>query len=481
MAGTREVDEQKFREVQERADRFQGIFENSTLGIFQSSLEGRFLVVNKAFANIFGYAGPDDLLKSIKDIEHQFYFHPKQRSEALAAIATKEGIFRFEEELRRKDGSLIICAMNIRAVRDNNGKITHLDGFVEDVTEARLRERSLREKSENLTRENVQLRSLLKDRYRFGEIIGKSEAMQEVYESILLASGSDTTVIVYGESGTGKELVARAVHELSKRKGKEFVPVNCGAIPEQLLESEFFGHKRGAFTGAVMDSRGYLDRANGGTLFLDEVGELRLDMQVKLLRAVENGTYYPVGDSRPRTSDFRLISATNRNLQELVQTGRMREDFFFRIDILPIDLPPLRERREDIPLLVDHYLRKFTEGEHIQPMPGKDLEALYRYDYPGNVRELQNILRRYLASGKLDSIRHGHEIRDESRPEGSLPEMIGSYEKDIIENCLVKNGWHRERTAAALGIDRKTLYSRIKAYGLNRPKVGATSLKEKSQ
>ena len=299
--------------------------------------------------------------------------------------------------------------------------------------------------------------------------------MQEVYENILLASGSDTTVIIYGESGTGKELAARAIHDLSKRKSKEFVPVNCGAIPEQLLESEFFGHKKGAFTGAVLDSRGYLDRATGGTLFLDEVGELRPDMQVKLLRAIENGTYYPVGDNRPRTSDFRLISATNRNLKELVQSGRMREDFFFRIDILPIDLPPLRERREDIPLLIDHYVRKFTKSETLSPMPSRDLEALYRYDYPGNVRELQNILRRYLASGKLDHLRSGHANRDESSPEGNLPAKLGSYEKDIIENCLIENGWHRERTAAALGIDRKTLYYRIKAYGLKCPKVGVSS------
>ena len=480
MAGCPEGEGRKFREVQERAERFQGIFENSTLGIFQSSLDGRFLVVNKAFANIFGYTGPDELLKSIRDIENQFYLHPERRSEVLSAIEKKDGICKFEDELRRKDGSLVICSINIRAVHNSSGVITHLDGFVEDVTEARLREQKLREKSENLTKENLQLRSFLKDRYRFGEIIGKSAAMQEVYESILHASGSDTTVIVYGESGTGKELVARAVHELSKRKSKEFVPVNCGAIPEQLLESEFFGHKRGAFTGAVMDSRGYLDRANGGTLFLDEVGELRRDMQVKLLRAIESGTYYQVGDSRPRTSDFRLISATNRNLQELVQSGRMREDFFFRIDILPIDLPPLRERREDIPLLVDHYIRKFTKGETLPHMLGRDLEALYGYDYPGNVRELQNVLRRYLASGKLDSLRHGHESRDESSPRGSLPEKLSSYEKDIIKNCLIENRWHRERTAAALGIDRKTLYSRIKAYGLNFPKTGAASLKKNS-
>lgn len=466
------IQEQEFRGIQERAERFQSIFENSTLGIFQSSLEGRFLVANQALAALLGYDDPEDLKTSIRDIEHQMYHHPKCRFEILAAIEAKEGISRFEAELRRKDGSLITCSISIRAIRDAGGTITHLDGFFEDVTAARLREKQLVERSEDLTRENLHLRSLFRDRYRFGNIIGKSEPMQEVYESMLQAGGSDTAVIVYGESGTGKELVARAIHDLSKRAGKEFVPVNCGAIPEYLLESEFFGHKRGAFTGAVMDSRGYLDRANGGTLFLDEVGELRPDMQVRLLRAIDNGTYYPVGDSKPRSSDFRLISATNRNLRELVQAGRMREDFFFRIDILPIDLLPLRERREDIPLLVDHYLREFTRGRVLPDIPGRVLEALYGYGYPGNVRELQNILHRYLATGKLDFLGHGRENRDESMLRGTLPERLNSYEKEIIENCLIENRWHRGHTAAMLGIDRKTLYSKIKAYGLNCPKAG---------
>ena len=298
--------------------------------------------------------------------------------------------------------------------------------------------------------------------------------MQEVYESILQAAGSDTAAIVYGESGTGKELVARAIHELSRRGKREFVPVNCGAIPEHLLESEFFGHKRGAFTGAAMDSRGFLDRADGGTLFLDEVGELRLDLQVKLLRAIDGGSYFPVGDSRSRRSDFRLISATNRNLREMVKSGGMREDFFFRIDIVPIDLPPLRNRREDIPLLVDHYLREFTEHQDPPVLPGWVLESLYKYDYPGNVRELQNILRRYLATGKIDFLGHDQQIPD-AQQEGSLAERLNSYEKEIIESCLIRNRWHRGLTAASLGIDRKTLYTRMKAYGLDFPQTGRNS------
>jgi PAS domain S-box-containing protein len=472
MTGSAKIDNDELRELRERADRFQSIFINSTLGIFQSSLQGRFIMVNPAFAGILGYSDPEDLRMSVRDIERQFYHHAERRAEILSAITAKEGIYRFETELYRKDGSLITCSMCIRAIRDGNGRVTHLDGFIEDVTEARHREKQLLERSENLTRENRHLRSLFKDRYRLGKIIGKSVSMQEVYENILQAGGSDTAVIVYGESGTGKELVARAIHDLSRRAGREFVPVNCGAIPEHLLESEFFGHRRGAFTGAATDSRGYLDRADGGTLFLDEVGELRLDMQVKLLRAIDVGTYYPVGDSRPRKSDFRLISATNRNLREMVRSGRMREDFFFRIDIVPIDLPPLRERREDIPLIVDHYLREFTRHESPPAMPGWVLESLYKYDYPGNVRELQNILRRYLATKKLHLPGHDQTIQNTFDQKGSLSERLDAYEKEIIEGCLIQNRWHRGHTATSLGIDRKTLYTRMKVLGLNNPKIG---------
>lgn len=464
-------------EIRRRADKFQSIFENSTMGIFQSTLEGRFLTVNPAFAAILGYDSPEDLINSIKDIEHQFYFNSERRAEILAAIEAKDGTSRFESELRRKDGNLITCALSIRAVRDAGGKTIHLDGFIEDVTEARKWKDAIREHAAQLSDENVRLRTLFKDRFRMGKIIGKSAAMQEVYEIILQAAGTDTSVIIYGESGTGKELAARAIHDLSRRRSsREFVPVNCGAIPETLLEREFFGHRRGAFTGANADTRGYLDRADGGTLFLDEVAELGLDMQVKLLRAIEDGSYFPLGDSRPRKSDFRLISATNRNLRQIVKSGKMREDFFFRIDIVPVDMPPLRQRREDIPLLVDHFLRNITSNDNPPVLPGKVLEALYKYEYPGNVRELQNILQRYLAIKRLDflgSFDHDHgSILSPSDEEGPLQDKVGRYEKELIERCLAANRWHRGKTASALGIDRKTLYSKMRLYGLISPHIG---------
>ncbi|MFZ0931631.1 MAG: sigma 54-interacting transcriptional regulator [Syntrophobacteraceae bacterium] len=469
--------DQTLEAVRERADKFQSIFENSTMGIFQSSLDGRFLMVNPAFAGILGYDSPEDLIDSIGDIESQFYHHPERRAEILSAIEVKEGISKFDLELRRKDGAVITCSLSIRAIRDANGKITHLDGFIEDVTKSTLWKKEIQERSENLTRENLRLRVLFKDRYRFGKIIGKSPIMQEVYDIMLQAAGTNTSVIIYGESGTGKELVARAIHDLSRRRHKEFVPVNCGAIPQHLLESEFFGHRKGAYTGADADARGYLDQADGGTLFLDEVGELSLDMQVKLLRAIDGGNYSPLGDSRSRKSDFRLIAATNRNLKDMVKSGRMREDFFFRIDIVPIDLPPLRDRREDIPLLIDHFLRELTGAENPPVLPGKILEALYKYEYPGNVREMQNILQRYLAIKRLDflgrfDLEDGPMESDHVEKGMSLQQRVALYKKNVIEKCLTLQHWHRGRAATALGIDRKTLYTKMNVYGLSAPETG---------
>ncbi|MDM8537494.1 sigma-54 dependent transcriptional regulator [Desulfobacterales bacterium HSG17] len=224
-----------------------------------------------------------------------------------------------------------------------------------DISKRKLAEKELRENQENLRRENLRLRSSLKDRYRFGNIIGKSRPMQEVYENIVNAASTDAGVIIYGESGTGKELAAHAIHKQSERSKNTMVTINCGAIPETLGESEFFGYIKGAFTGAESDKAGYLEMADRGTLFLDEIGEISLNMQVKLLRAIEGAGYSPLGSRRVIKPDIRIIAATNRNLQELIKNGQLREDFYFRIHVIPIHLPPLRERKEDIPLLIEDF------------------------------------------------------------------------------------------------------------------------------
>ncbi len=327
----------------------------------------------------------------------------------------------------------------------------------------------------SLREENVRLKANIKGRYRFGKIIGKSPVMQEIYELILQAAASDAGVIVYGESGTGKELVARAIHEMSDRKENPFVPINVGAVAENLLESEFFGYKKGAFTGAGSDKPGLLHLANKGTLFLDELGEIGPNLQAKLLRAIEGGGFTPVGGLEAETSDFRIIAATNQDLKQQVKKGLIREDFFYRIHIIPIHLPPLRERKEDIPLLIEHFMQNYPSSKNLPTITVAVMEALTSYDWPGNVRELINAMHRYLTLKKLDFL--DTSLIDDSQTEPPVPVevcktnesldvTVKRLEKLYLTKVLDDNNWHQGKVSALLGVDRKTLYRKIIQYHL---------------
>lgn len=359
-------------------------------------------------------------------------------------------------------------------VFDKDGNITGAVTTLQDITQQKLWEINMKKESEKLQQQNLLLRSSMKERFRFCDIIGKSKKMQDVYDLILKASSSSDNVIIVGESGVGKELVARAIHDMSGRKDRQFVPVNCGAIPETLLETEFFGHTRGAFTGAHSAKKGFLDKADGGTLFLDEVGELSQSMQVKLLRAIEGGGYSPVGSNEVRHSDFRIVAATNRNLYEEVSLGRFREDFFYRIYVIPVVIPPLRERKEDLVLLVDHFLQKLESDLNIDSVPGRDIESFYNYDWPGNVRELQNVLRRYVTLKRVDFTGNGARrpsvpAETAEEPDGaavSLTDAVEAFEKNLIAKTLEMKRWHRIKAARALGISRRTLFRKMERYGL---------------
>lgn len=294
-------------------------------------------------------------------------------------------------------------------------------------------------------------------------IIGKSRPMLEVYSLIEKAAETDAGVIIYGESGVGKELAAKAVHNISQRKNMAFVPVNCGAIPENLLESEFFGYAKGAFTGAVSDKPGFLDFADKGTLFLDEIGELNINLQVKLLRALEGGGYSPVGSRKAKHSDFRIIAATNRDLTEEMRCGRMRPDFFYRIHVIPVRIPPLRERLDDIHVLVEFFMKKF--GSSTRTLPKKMRDAFMGYSWPGNVRELQNVIQRYLVLKSVDftgcfTDEEGFktEIFDERK---NIPESVNELEKNMVIEALERNGFNRSRASSDLGISRRTLFRKM--------------------
>ena len=435
------------------------------IAIFQ---KGKMVYVNDALVAMMGYSKDHLLATSPRKVVQADHL---DRYDELTALADRNmPAERFEIPLITASGDEI-WVEGRNSIIEWIGK-PGIFVTMRDVTEAKLRETAFEESTERLQQENVQIKSLLKERFRFGDIIGKSGAMQEVYEAILRASVSNANVVIYGESGTGKELVARAIHGTSDRSGNAFVPVNCGAIPEPLLESEFFGHKKGSFTGADYDKHGYLDIADGGTLFLDELGELGLNMQVKLLRALDVHEYTPLGSGRSKKTDVRIIAATNRDLKAMVKNGTMREDFFYRVHIVPITLPPLRERREDIPLLVDHYLSVLNDKGERATIPGDVMGSLLNYDWPGNVRELQNVLQRYLAVKRLDFMQT-EEQSDVIRSacarvgnEGGLREILHEVEREIILRELERYRWSRTRVSTSLGLPRRTLFRKMKIHGL---------------
>lgn len=385
-----------------KEEKYRAIFENAVEGIYQSTPRGKLVSANPAMAKILGYRSAEELMSSVRDVSNDLYSLRSARKDFLDLMRKNRPVSGYEVEFLKKDGSRIWASLHARPINDAKGKLQLIEGIFFDITEQKQEADSLREREEHLRKENIRLRSNIKDRYRFGDIIGKSEAMQNVYEMILKAAASDANVIIYGESGTGKELVARAIHKFSDRKIKRFVPVNCGAIPENLLESEFFGYKKGAFAGATTNKQGYLDMADKGVLFLDELGEIGSNLQVKLLRVLEGGGYTPVGGLEVRITNQRIIAATNRNLEDSVANGEMREDFFYRIHIVPIYLPPLRKRKEDIPLLIDHFMKTADPANGHTDITGEMITMMIQHDWPGNIRELQNVLHRYKTLNHFD-------------------------------------------------------------------------------
>ena len=329
--------------------------------------------------------------------------------------------------------------------------------------------------------ENIYLKRELSQRFSFGQIIGKSKKMQEIYEIIEHVAQTDATVMIYGESGTGKELVARAIHYSGKRKGKPFIAVSCSAFPETLLESELFGYEKGAFTGAYARKPGRFELADGGTLFLDEVGEIKPEIQVKLLRVLQDKAFERLGGKETIKVDVRIIAATNKDLEKEVAMGRFREDLYYRLNVIPIYLPPLRERKEDIPLLAEHFLRIYSEknGKSIKRISPEAMEALVNYSWPGNVRELENVIERMVVLGTGDEITVSQlpeRIRNSKIADIStnlevfeIPDegiSLEDVEKMLIMKALAKANGNKSKAAKLLGITRRTLQYRLRKHGL---------------
>jgi len=328
----------------------------------------------------------------------------------------------------------------------------------------------------DLERENARLRAEVSRTHAFGELIGGSGPMVDLYRTIEAVARNTSTILITGESGTGKELVARTVHQRGPRAGRPFIAMNCGAVSDTLLDSQLFGHRRGAFTGAVSDNEGMFHAADGGTLFLDEIADIPGSLQVKFLRAIQEREVVPLGSSRTIKVDVRVIAATNRDLETEVREGRFRSDLYYRLNVVPITLPPLRERRDDIPLLADEYIRRYSDTFHVAPkrLTADALAELVRYDWPGNVRELQNVIERCFALGAGDAIDRdalpGH-LRAPSDPSAPLPfgddvPSLEATERALILAALRKSGGNKNQAARTLGIDRQRLYRKLEKYHL---------------
>jgi two-component system NtrC family response regulator len=321
--------------------------------------------------------------------------------------------------------------------------------------------------------ENLRLRDELKERFKFDRIVAKGGSMARVFSIMERVIDSDTTVLILGESGTGKELVARALHYNGPRARAPFVVVNCASIPDNLMESELFGHVRGAFTGANRDRNGKFQRAHGGTIFLDEIGDLKVDLQGKLLRVLQEGEVERLGEGIPRRVDVRVIAATHRDIEEMRERGEFREDLYYRLSIYPIRLPPLRERRGDIPLLVKHFIEKHSGGKDLRFSP-ESMELLKAYSWPGNVRELENVVERALIlkdDGELGPDILPPRILDAktSAFRGEIPDEgidLEEFEKELIRKALDKAGGNQTKAARYLGLTRPTLIYRMEKYGL---------------
>ena len=361
-------------------------------------------------------------------------------------------------------GDRIPISISTALLKDNNGNII---GGVETFRDLSVEE---------------QLRKQLAKQHTFFGIISKNREMQRLFEMLELVSGNDTTVLLEGESGTGKELFARAIHSLSHRKKGPIITVNCGALPDTLLESELFGYKAGAFTDAKRDKPGRFAQAENGTLFLDEIGDISPMLQMRLLRVLQEKVYEPLGSTKSERADVRIVAATNKNLEELVQQGLFREDLYYRINIVTLFLPPLRERKEDIPLLFEHFLRRLNSmrGKEIQGISPKAMNLLMSYDFPGNIRELENIVEYATVVCKNRLIRRVH-LPETLQQKIALRKILASekitesepsleaLEKDIIYRTLREHNWSRKLTAAQMGIHPTTLWRKMKRLNLEIP------------
>ena len=430
-------------------------------GVITIDLNKRVTFINRAMREILGYEGPIPSNLLACDVLVQSNIcgtHECVLEQALQG----ERVSNCEAFVRRQDGRLIPTSINTDFLRDDQGRLIGLIEVIRDI--------SIPKELTAKAAEVKELRQRLGEQTKFENMVGRSRRMREIFSLLPAVANSKTSVLITGESGTGKELIAYAIHANSPRKEKPFVVVNCGALSEGILESELFGHVKGAFTGAFYDKMGRFELADGGTIFLDEIGEVSLATQIKLLRVLEKEELERVGDSKTIKIDVRVIAATNCVLTQAVKNGTFREDLYYRIRVFPIELPPLRERRGDVPLLLKHFVEQFNVelGRDVRQVAPDALNFLENYSYPGNVRELQNIIEHAFVCCEGDVIRLEHLPKDiQHQPTAGQAELaraqtLKRLERETILRILEQSGWRYKSAAEQLGISRSTLWRKLK-------------------
>ncbi|MCB2226050.1 MAG: sigma 54-interacting transcriptional regulator [Desulfarculaceae bacterium] len=447
-------------------------------GLIVIAPDGAIVMINQAFESLTGYQAEEVIgqpctLLSCDACELAIKHGQGQVWWCALFDPAHGGMKRCRCNYRKKDGSYVPVLKNASVLHDENGIPL---GAVETLTDI--------SELDRLDQEVAQLSAQLGTVDGFRGIVGSSPAMQKVFQVIQKAAASDAPVIIYGESGTGKELVARAIHQTGNRREMPYVQLSCAALNESLLESELFGHTKGAFTGAYRHRIGRFEAANGGDIFLDEIGDIPLSTQVKLLRVLETKQFERVGDHQPISVDVRVITATNRNLQQLLSSGAFREDLYFRINVIPIHLPPLRERISDVPALVNTFIQRFSAktGKEITGLSREAMDSFMAYRWPGNVRELKGALEYAFVVAESGLIEPDHLPPQvlEARPAPIMPagpqalpqaSPAGLSEKDALVAALKQTGGNQTQAAALLGVNRVTVYNRMKKYGLEMKKV----------
>jgi len=438
-----------------------GILDSISEGVFSVDDRWRISSLNRAAERLVGIPRSEALGRPCSEIFKSDLCHDAcpLRYTRETGLSVRNHPVHFTDAKGRR----IPVSVSTNLLRDSRGVIV---GAVESFRDLSIEE---------------SLRNEIREKYTHHDIVSKSPKMRQLFEVLPTIARADSTVLIEGETGTGKELLARAIHAQSLRRDRPLVVVNCGAVPDTLLESELFGYKAGAFTGARTDKPGKLSRAHRSTLFLDEVGEMSASLQVELLRVLQDGVFEPLGSIESVEADVRFIAATHHDLSRDVAKGSFREDLFYRLNVVPVRLPPLRERKEDIPLLVDHFLRRFSAsfGREILGVSPSVLSLLASHDYPGNIRELETSLEHacVMCTGGTVEVEHLPAAWQERTavPADGLAAEISEHEAQLIRDALERHGWHREATARDLGIHKATLFKKIRKLGIELPEVDGRS------